>query len=100
MEAEGVDEILKGFKNSARYAGQFSNESFTTGVTEYVQNTYIDCLNMASSTEWSSLAEAFPGVANDINNTYAQISEYNNFLGLNIGNAPWDIIKESLTWKM
>lgn len=96
MEAEGVDEILKGFKNSARYAGQFSNESFTTGVTEYVQNTYIDCLNMASSTEWSSLAEAFPGLANDINNTYAQISEYNNFLGLNIGNAPWDIIKESL----
>ena len=93
---EGVDEILKGFKNSVRYVNQFSNESFTGGVTEYIQNTYIDCLNMASSTEWASLAEAFPSLANDINNTYAQISKYNNFLGLNIGNTPMDIIKEGV----
>ena len=93
---EGVDEILKGFKNSVRYVNQFSNESFTGGVTEYIQNTYIDCLNMASSTEWASLAEVFPSLANDINNTYAKISEYNNFLGLNIGNTPMDIIKEGV----
>ena len=97
METEGVAEILKGFKNSARYVSQFSNESFTNGVTEYVQNTYIDCLNMASSREWASLADSFPSLANDINNTYATISEYNNFLGLNIGNAPLDIIKESFS---
>ena len=51
---------------------------------------------MASSTEWASLAEAFPSLANDINNTYAKISEYNNFLGLNIGNTPMDIIKEGV----
>ena len=97
MGVEGVDEILKGFKNSLRYTNQFTNESFTNGVTEYVQNTYIDCLNMASSTEWASLAEAFPSLSNDINNTYAQISEYNNFLGLNIGNNPMDIIKEGIS---
>ena len=96
MGVEGVDEILKGFKNSLRYTNQFTNESFTNGVTEYVQNTYIDCLNMASSTEWASLAEAFPSLSNDINNTYAKISEYNNFFGLNIGNTPMDIIKEGV----
>ena len=96
MGVEGVDEILKGFKNSLRYTNQFTNESFTGGVTEYIQNTYIDCLNMASSTEWASLAEAFPNLANDINDTYAKISEYNNFLGLNIGNTPMDIIKEGV----
>lgn len=96
MATEGVAEMLQNFKNSARYASQFTNESFTSGVTEYVQNTYIDCLNMASSTEWASLAEAFPNLATDINNTYAQISEYNNFFGLNIGNSPWHIITESI----
>ena len=95
MNTEGVAEMLQGFKNSARYASQFTNESFTSGVTEYVQNTYIDCLNMASSTEWASLAEKFPSLATDINNTYAQISEYNNFFGLNIGNTPLDVMKEA-----
>lgn len=95
IATEGVAEILQGFKNSTRYASQFTNEAFTGGVTEYVQNTYIDCLNMASSSEWSSLAEAFPSLSNDINNTYAKISEYNNFLGLNIGNSPLDIMKEA-----
>lgn len=94
METEGVAEMLKNFKNSGRYLSQFGNSSFTNGVTDYVQNTYIDCLNMASSTEWNSLAEAFPHLANDINSTYAQISEYNNFLGLNIGNTPIDIISQ------
>lgn len=96
IETEGVAEMLQNFKNSARYAAQFTNESFTSCVTEYVQNTYIDCLNMASSTEWASLAEAFPNLATDINSTYAQISEYNNFFGLNIGNSPWHIITESI----
>ena len=94
IHTEGAAEILQGFKNSARYASQFTNESFTGGVTEYVQNTYIDCLNMASSSEWASLADKFPNLATDINSTYAQISEYNNFLGLNIGNSPVDIIAD------
>lgn len=94
MEADGVTEILKGFKNSTRYLSQFGNEAFVKG-SEYMENTYIDCLNMASSTEWASLADAFPNLADDINGTYAKISEYNNFFGLNIGNTPMDIIKEA-----
>ena len=96
IEAEGVNEILQGFKNSARYVSQFSNEAFTSGNTEYIQNTYIDCLNMASSTEWASLAEAFPNMASDINSTYTKISEFNNFVGLNIGNSPSDVISEGM----
>lgn len=96
MNSEGATEILKGFKNSAMYTKQFENESFVNGVTEYVQNTYIDCLNMASSTEWASLSESFPNLSADINETYAQISKYNNFFGLNIGNSPMDIITEGI----
>lgn len=95
IETDGVAEMLQGFKNSLRYTSQFSNEAFVQG-SDYMKNTYIDCLNMASSTEWASLAEAFPNLADDINSTYAQISEYNNFLGLNIGNTPLDIIKEAM----
>lgn len=96
IQTEGVADILQGFRNSARYMNQFNNEAFTAGNVEYVQNTYIDCLNMASSNEWASLAEAFPNLANDINSTYDKIANYNNFLGMNIGNSPMDIMKEAL----
>lgn len=96
IQTEGVADILQGFRNSARYMNQFNNEAFTAGNVEYVQNTYIDCLNMASSNEWASLAESFPNLANDINSTYDKIASYNNFLGMNIGNSPMDIMKEAL----
>ena len=95
MNTEGSSEIIQGFKNSPMFMKQFENEAYVNGVTEYVQNTYIDCLNMASSTEWASLAEKFPNLATDINDTYAQISKYNNFLGLNIGNSPMDTITQA-----
>jgi len=95
MNTEGSSEIIQGFKNSPMFMKQFENEAYVNGVTEYVQNTYIDCLNMASSTEWASLAEKFPNLATDINETYAQISKYNNFLGLNIGNSPMDTITQA-----
>ena len=97
MNTEGVAELIKGFKNSLRYTSQFENEAFTSGNVEYIQNTYIDCLNMASSNEWASLSEAFPSLSADINSTYETISRYNNFFGLNMGDAPMDIIKEAFT---
>ncbi len=96
MNTEGVTETLRSFKQAGMYTKQFENEAFTSGVTEYVQNTYIDCLNMASSAEWTALAEKFPNLAGDINATYEQISKYNNFLGLNIGNSPMDVITEGM----
>lgn len=95
MNTEGSSEIIQSFKNAPMFMKQFENEAYINGVTEYVQNTYIDCLNMASSTEWASLAEKFPSLANDINSTYEKISKYNNFLGLNIGNSPMDTITQS-----
>ena len=95
MTMEGAADFIGSFYNSSRYASQFADEQFTSGVTEFVQNTYIDCLNMASSTEWASLAEKFPSIATDVNETYATISRYNSFLGLNIGDSPTHIISEA-----
>ena len=95
MVTEGATEFIQSFYNSSRYSNQFADEQFTSGVTEFVQNTYIDCLNMASSTEWASLADKFPNLATDINETYATISRYNSFLGLNIGDSPTNIISEA-----
>lgn len=89
-------EFIQTFKNSAMYAKQFTNESFTSGVTSYVQNTYIDVLNKASTTEFLSIADKFPSLSGDVDNTVALLDKYNNFLGLNMANSPSFMVSEAI----
>ena len=96
IEQPGSAEFLQGFKNSGMYAKQFKNELFTSGNLEYIQNTYIDCLNKASSTEWLSISEKFPELAGDVSATLEHLDVYNSFLGLNIANSPSFILGEAL----
>ena len=95
IATEGATELVKGFTNSAMYAKQFTNDSFIAGNTEYVQNTIIDCLNKASTADFMSISEQFPALASHVSATLDQLSVYNNFLGLNIGNSPWYLMKEA-----
>ena len=96
IEQPGSAEFLQTFKNSGMYAKQFKNELFTSGNIEYIQNTYIDCLNKASSTEWLSISEKFPELSSDVTATLEHLDVYNSFLGLNIANSPSFIIGEAL----
>lgn len=89
-------EFIQTFKNSTMYAKQFTNESFTSGVTSYVQNTYIDVLNKASTTEFLSIADKFPSLSGDVDNTVALLDKYNNFLGLNMANSPSFMVSEAI----
>lgn len=93
----GSREFIEAFKNSAMYAKQFTNEAFVEGVVEntYVQNTYIDVLNKASTTEFLSIADKFPSLAGDVEHTLSFLNEYNNFLGINIGNSPSYMVSEA-----
>ncbi len=84
----GSSEFLQTLSGAGMYAKQFTNESFTSGVTEYVQNTYIDVLYRSSTTDWASLLEKYPDLSGSINSTTSLLSRYNNFLGLNIGDSP------------
>lgn len=88
IAADGSSTVIQGFKNSAQFAKRFTDTQFTTGVTSYVQNTYIDCLNKASSADWASLASKFPDLSSDITNTQHLLDNFNNFLGLNMANSP------------
>ena len=81
------------------YARQFTNESYTSGVVEYVQNTFIDVLNKFSSAEWTTLSERFSDLTNDITNTVTKLTRYNNFLGLNIANSPSAMFREAMANK-
>lgn len=93
----GSLEFIQGFKNAAMYARQAGNEAFVEGVADnvYVQNTYIDILNKASTTEFASIADKFPSLSEDVGHTLSYLNEYNNFLGINIGNSPSYMVSEA-----
>ena len=91
----GSSEFISKFKDSAMFSKQFSNELFKGGNTEYIQNTFIDCLNRASTSEWNSIIEKFPNLTSDVNNTLEKLNDYNNFLGLNMANSPSFTVKDA-----
>ena len=86
--------------NAARYfTKQFENENFVNGVTEYVQNTFIDVLNKFNSADWTALSEHFTDLQSDISTTVANLTRYNNFLGLNMANSPSSLFREAIANK-
>ncbi len=99
ISQSGSLEFLQTFKNASMYARQISNDAFVEGMSgnAYVQNTYIDILNKASSSEFASIADKFPNLAQDVQHTLSFLDEYNNFLGINIGNSPSYMVGEA--WK-
>ena len=93
----GSTEFIKSFSQDRYYENQFQNESFINGVTTYVQNTFIDVLNKASTAEWLSIKDKFPSLSGDVDQSLELLNQYNNFLGLNIGNSPSYIVKEAIS---
>ncbi|MBD5449100.1 MAG: YidC/Oxa1 family membrane protein insertase [Lachnospiraceae bacterium] len=96
---EGSTELIKSFSQAGMYTKNFSNESFIGGVSSYVQNTFIDVLNKATSAEWISIKETFTNLTSDVDHTLGLLNRYNNFLGLNIANSPSFTMKEALADK-
>lgn len=95
IEQPGSADFIKSFSNAAMYARQFENENFTNGVNSYVQNTFVDVLNKASTAEWVSLKEHFSVLAADVDQTVSLLDRYNNFLGLSMSNSPSFTFKEA-----
>lgn len=87
-------EFIKTFQNANYHSKQFENEAFVLG-SDYMKDTFIDVLNKSSSAEWASLQEKFSEISVEIGETYQKLSSYNDFFGLNIGDPPTLIIKES-----
>lgn len=94
---KGSAEFIQGFANANMFSKQFENESFLNGVTTYIQNTYIDVLNRASTADWMSLKTQYPSLAGDVDVTLSALDKYNNFLGINIANSPSFIIKDAFS---
>lgn len=92
-------EFLRNLENSGMFKKQFENELFKSGDKTYVTNTFIDCLNRATSGDWDNLAITFSELKDKIISTKELIEGYNNFLGINVGNSPSYMAKEAIVSK-
>jgi YidC/Oxa1 family membrane protein insertase len=99
IEADASGSYLQATNAARFFSKQFENESFTSGVTEYVQNTFIDVLNKFNSADWTALSEHFTALQSDITATVTKLTRYNNFLGLNMANSPSSLFKEAMANK-
>ncbi len=88
LDTEGAAEFVQSFTVTKQLT--HSDFSTTDGI--------IDILNRATSAEWESIAVKYPQFES-FSSVYEQFLKYNNFLGLNISDSPWFIIKDSLTNK-
>ena len=66
---------------------------FTATDTTTLQNYVVDVLSKMSSNGWDSLRESFPALTDSIDSTHGVVSHVNNFIGLNISDTPFQIIK-------
>ena len=60
-------------------------------------NILIDVLYKFQSSTWETLKEGFPALQSTIESTMAQLEKMNNFLGLNIAEAPLKLIKDGFS---
>lgn len=96
MAESGATDYLQSTSAAAQYANEFKADDFVNGVSTVVQNTYIDVLNRFSTGDWTALGEHFTNLSSDIQTTVTKLEQYNNFLGLNIGNSPWFTLKNAI----
>lgn len=97
---EGSAEFIQNadnFRNANLVRGNFPADEFIAGgeVTDNVRNAFIDILNKASTNELNMIAETYPDLTADVNITAQLMERYNNFLGINIGNAPSYMVTEA-----
>lgn len=89
--SDKLNQLIQGFSSYTRYQKQVTGGDFVAN-GEAAKNTLIDLLNGASTQNWNDLVAAYPNLAENIKDAQNALEHFNNFLGLNIANAPKDVI--------
>lgn len=103
---EGNPNIIEKLSSYAYYRGQFTPEAIEVvkandgliSSSTIMSNNCIDVLNRASSADWNMVYDNFannPTVLQSARECGEKLSQYNNFLGLNIGDSPSAIIGDA-----
>ncbi len=91
--ADGAADFISTLKSAATFSSRFTNEQFTSGNVEFIENTYIDILNKTSTSDWASISEHFTSLSSSVDKTHTALNAFNSFLGLNIADSPMYMIQ-------
>jgi YidC/Oxa1 family membrane protein insertase len=64
-----------------------------SGSGDFTTDRVIDLLYMLKPSQWTSLKSIFPTLTTQITATAASAEKINSFIGINITETPWDVIK-------
>lgn len=77
--------------------GEASPVLMSPGSYDYSQaNTLVEALYKFQDTTWNTLIDKIPQVESLVNSTRDQIDNLNQFLGVNIGAHPWNLLMDAL----
>lgn len=89
MASDGWQKIMEGIGKAKPILMDPSRYDYTQ------TNTLIDVLYKFQTTTWDTLIDKFPSLETTIESTMKQLEHMNNFLGLNIAESPWNLMKTS-----
>ncbi len=76
------------------YKKQFTESALEGTKFGNIQNSFVDVLNRASSADWEKIIAEY---GNDAVLVQEKLNQYNNFLGMNIGDSPAQIINNAIS---
>jgi YidC/Oxa1 family membrane protein insertase len=96
MATEGFADTMAKFIEDNRIAVAANFESTDNGV---LFNSIIDVLYKMGESGWDALRNTFTGLSDVLTSTQESLNHVNFFLGLNIGESPWYIMREAFSDK-
>lgn len=92
----GFQDIITKFVSDVKVRPMYGLNFDTATSTS---NSIIDVLYALPSHGWDMLKESFSGLSDVISSTASQVSHLNNFLGINIANTPFSMLKNGWSEK-
>lgn len=100
MVADGYKESLANLMNDYKFTTSSGLSSanvsdiLSKASDSELSNYIVDILYKLPSTVWkNNLADVFPNAVEQIKSTFDHIEHFNYFIGLNISDTPWNLIK-------
>lgn len=94
MATEGFADTMAQFISDNRIAVSANFESTDNGV---LSNYIVDVLYKMGSDGWDALRGVFSGLSDVLTSTQESLNHVNYFLGLNIGESPWHIMRNAFS---
>ena len=92
----GFQDIIEKFVETAKVRPMYGLNFETATSTS---NSIIDVLYALPSHGWELLKDSFSGLSDIISSTAEQVAHLNNFLGINIANTPFSMVKNGWSEK-